>query len=104
MRAERRLYQRYPVTGELRGKGLRPLERAGDRSLAATVDLRGAITDISAGGVSIFADDMVGTADLFLCEIIPPQMPVGIPTLLQVRWVLKDGQGHTYRVGLQYLV
>jgi hypothetical protein len=33
-----------------------------------------------------------------------PQLPVGIPTLLQVRWALKDGQGHTYRAGLQFMV
>ena len=103
MRGEHRLYQRYPVSCELRGKALKPLERAGERS-AATLDLRGMITDISAGGLSIFSDDTIGLSDLFLCEVIPPNMPVGIPTLLQVRWALKDGQGHTYRVGLQFLV
>jgi len=39
-----------------------------------------------------------------VCWILVPELPIGIPTLLQVRWALKDGQGHAYRVGLQFLV
>ena len=104
MRCEHRLYQRYPVTCELKGRALNPLEPARERSSTAPLDLRGVITDISAGGLSIFSEDTIGISDLFMCEVIPPGMPVGIPTLVQVQWVLKDGQGHTYRVGLQFLV
>jgi hypothetical protein len=62
------------------------------------------IIDIGAGGLGLFSDDAIGISDPFLCEIVAPQLPVGIPTLVQVRWVRKDGQGHTYRAGLQYLV
>ena len=103
MREENRLYQRYPVTWELRGKALRSLESAGEPSLASP-SLRGVITDIGVGGVGVFSEDTIEILDPFVCEIVAPQMPVGIPTLVQVRWALKDGQGHTYRVGLQFIV
>ena len=103
MREEKRRHHRYPVTCEVRGKALKLLERGGERSLAS-LNLRGVITDISAGGLGLFSDDLIEVSDPFVCEIIAPQMPVGIPTLLQRRWALKDGQGHTYRVGLQFLV
>ena len=104
MREEKRLYHRYPVTCELRGKALKPLDDAGEPSLDHSRDLHGVITDIGAGGLCLFSDDMIEISDPFVCEIIAPQMPVGIPTLLQVRWAHKDGQGHTYRIGLQFLV
>ena len=104
MREEKRRHHRYPITCELRGKTLTPLEGAGDPSLAASRDLRGVITDIGGGGLGLFPEDTIETSDPLLCWIIGPQMPVGIPTLLQVRWALKDGQGHTYRLGLQFLV
>ena len=104
MREENRLYQRYPVTCELRGKALKSFESAGKPSLAAGPDLRGTITDIGLGGIGLFSEDTIEILDPFVCEIVAPQMPVGIPTLVQVRWALKDGQGHTYRVGLQFIV
>jgi hypothetical protein len=106
VREEKRQYPRYPVTCELRGKALKPLDRGGERS-PAIFDLHGVITDIGAGGLGLFSDDLIEISDPFVCEIIAPQMPVGIPTLLQGRWTIKGGQGqtgHTYRLGLQFLV
>ena len=103
LREENRLYHRYPVTCELRGRALKPLEHAGESSTSRR-DLRGVITDIGLGGLGLFSDDTIEVFDPFVCEIIAPDMPVGIPTLMQVRWIIKDGQGHTYRLGLQFLV
>ena len=71
-----------------------PAERTGEPSVAASLTLRGVITDISAGGIGLFSDDTIKISNPFVCEINAPHMPVGIPTLLQVRWALKDGQGH----------
>jgi hypothetical protein len=62
------------------------------------------ITDIGEGGLGLSPENMVEISDPFVCWITAPQMPIGIPTLLQVRWALKDGQGHAYRLGLQFLV
>ena len=103
LRVENRKYQRHPVTCELRGKPLKPLERAGE-SFTSSRDLRGVITDIGLGGLGLLSDDTIEIFQPFVCEIIGPQMPTGIPTLMQIRWILKDGQGQTYRLGLQFLV
>ena len=104
MREEKRRYHRYPITCELKGKALTPLERAGDPSLEVSGNLRGVITDISSGGLGLSPENGIEISDPFVCWILAPSMPVGIPTLVQVRWALKDGQGHAYRLGLQFLV
>jgi PilZ domain len=103
LRKENRLYHRYPVTCELRGRALNPLERAEDSAISRR-DLHGVITDIGLGGIGVFSDDTIEVFDPFVCEIIAPQMPIGIPTLMQVRWIRTDGQGHKYRLGLQFLL
>jgi hypothetical protein len=103
LREENRLYRRYPVTCELRGKTLKPLERAGE-SFTSSRNLRGVITDIGFGGLGLLSDDPTGIFEAFVCEIIAPRMPAGIPTLMQVRWILEVGQGRPYRLGLQFLV
>ena len=104
MREEKRRHHRYPISCELRGKALTPLEHAGAPSLAASCDLRGVITDIGGGGLGLSAENTIEISDPFVCWITTPEMPVGIPTLLQVRWARKDGQGHAYRLGLHFLV
>ena len=104
MREEKRRHQRFPITCELRGKALTPLEPAGDPSLPVNGDLRGVITDIGGGGFGLSPENAIEISDPLVCWILTPEMPVGIPTLVQVRWALKDGQGHTYRLGLQFLV
>jgi hypothetical protein len=103
LREENRLHHRYLVTCELRGRALKPLQHAGE-SGTSHHDLRGVITDIGLGGIGVFSDDTAELFDPFVCEIIAPEMPIGIPTLMQVRWIRTDGQGHTYRLGLQFLV
>jgi c-di-GMP-binding flagellar brake protein YcgR len=103
LRVENRKYLRHPVTCELRGKALKPLERVGE-SFTSRRDLRGVITDIGLGGLGLLSDEAIEVFEPFLCEIIAPHMPTGIPTLMQIRWIRKDGQGQTYRVGLQFLV
>jgi PilZ domain-containing protein len=103
LRVENRRYQRHPVTCELRGKALKPLERAGE-SFTSSRDLRGVITDIGLGGLGVLSDNAIEVFQPFVCEIIAPRMPAGIPTLIQIRWILKDGQGQTCRLGLEYLV
>jgi hypothetical protein len=104
MRDEQRRHPRYPIAWELRGKALPPLERAGDRSLVVGSHIRGVITDIGAGGIGVFSEDGIEISDPFVGWIIVPQVRVGIPTLVQVRWALRDGQGRTYRLGVQFLV
>jgi PilZ domain-containing protein len=104
MHEEKRSHHRYSITGELRCKALTPLERTGDPSLSVSGDLRGVITDISGGGLGLSSENMSDISDPLVCWILAPGVPVGIPTLLQVRWALEDGQGQACRLGLQFLV
>jgi hypothetical protein len=111
MPAEQRRHQRFQTRCELRGKTLTPLEHADDPSLAAGADLRGILTDIGGGGVCLTPDHTLGLSakaieisEPFVCWITPPHMTVGIPTLLQVRWVHEDRHGQPERVGLQFLL
>ena len=103
MREEKRRHHRYPVACELKGKALTPLERAGEPP-SASCELRGVIMDIGGGGIGLVTENTIEISDPFVCWILAPEMPVGIPTLVQVRWAFKDGQGHAYRLGLQFLV
>jgi hypothetical protein len=42
---------------------------------------------------------------LVRCEIGVPELPVSIPTLMQVRWTRKQSlQADTYLTGLQFLL
>jgi hypothetical protein len=38
------------------------------------------------------------------CEIFAPHVPVGIPTILQVRWVHENVGGRMYTLGMQFVV
>ena len=104
MRQEKRLNRRYPVIWELKGKVLRTFEPTGDVPFQVSRDLLGAVSNISAGGLCLLTDDEPEVSSAVRCEIFVPQVPTGIPTLLQVRWVHKSDDGRTYRLGLQFLV
>lgn len=104
MRREKRRDSRYPVTWELRGKSLRPLEPASRVQVEPNRDLHGRITDVSAGGLCLLTDADANLSGPVRCEIVVPELTVGIPTLLQVRWTQRDVSNHTNRVGLQFLV
>jgi c-di-GMP-binding flagellar brake protein YcgR len=104
MRRERRVNARYPVAWELRGKSLRAIEPGSDDQFRSSRDLHGRVADISAGGLCLLTDDEADLAGPVRGEIVVPQLSVGIPTLLQVRWTQRDPGSQTYRVGLQFLV
>jgi hypothetical protein len=104
VRREKRRDPRVPVAWELRGKSLRPLDPASRAELKAGVDLRGRIADISAGGLCLLTDDDADGTGPVRCEIVVPELGVGIPTLVQVRWTHRDTVNRTNRVGLQFLV
>jgi len=104
MGQEKRMHRRYPVIWELKGRTLRAIEPAGEIPLPGSRDILGAVSDISAGGVCVLSDDQPEVSSAVRCEIFVPQIPTGIPTLLQVRWSHKNVDGHTYRLGLQFLV
>ena len=104
MRRERRLYQRFPVRCELTGRTLSQSDDVDGSPSTGESQISGAVHDIGAGGLCLRTGNLAETSQPLRCHIHVPQLPVGIPTLLQVRWVHRDAGGDTYQLGLQYLL
>ena len=105
MRQERRLHRRYAVAWGLKGKMLSALEESGAAAARpAAPDIRGEISDIGSGGLCLVTTEKTEPAAAMRCEIFAPHVPVGIPTLLQVRWVQENPGGRMYTLGLQFVV
>ncbi|SRR5712692_1909485 len=95
---ERRLHPRYPVNPAL-SKGVASLRlyKEGHELLQAQLQ------NLSTGGLCLLGNRAVELSQVFRCEIPLPELPVGIPTLLQVRWIERPTAAHAYRVGLQFV-
>lgn len=105
MSQDKRQHDRYSVSLELAGKALNALESGRvTRGSSVPQEIYGEVSDISEGGLCLLTDDAANVSEPVRCVIRVPQIPAGIPTLLQVRWARKDGLGPTQRVGLQFLV
>ena len=113
MRQERRLHRRYPAVWQLKGRVLRAIEPNTDILLPGVRDVLGAVSNVSAGGLCVLTDDHTEVSTVgseieasipLRCEIIVPDIPVGIPTLLQIRWIRRIADGDTHELGLQFLV
>jgi len=97
--AERRLHPRYAVNPGLPkvAVALQGLHKQGHELLQAQMQ------NLSTGGLCLLGDRAVELSQVFRCEIPLPGLPVGIPTLLQVRWIDRPPDAHAYRVGLQFV-
>jgi hypothetical protein len=104
MNQDKRQHDRYPVSLELEGKALNAVESPRFARRATPQEIHGEVSDISHGGLCLLTVDAANVSEPVRCVIRLPQVPAGIPTLLQVRWAQRDDLGPTYRVGLQFLV
>ena len=97
---ERRDSPRYLQSCELRGKRVSllgsPIENRGE--------FRGRIQNISRGGFCLLTDQLMVVSCLIRCEVFFPEIPIAIPTLMQVRWTQKNSKQHRYLIGLQFLL
>jgi hypothetical protein len=91
------------VRWKLEGRIFSGVEWVRGRGPAAR-KLRGVVSDISGGGLCLVTGDPPETSDPVQCVICVPQIPTGIPTLVQVRWIRTDRRAKTHRVGMQFLV
>jgi hypothetical protein len=65
----------------------------------------GRIHNLSNGGVCILSSCPLQAAVLVCCNFPASDVPVSIPTLLQVRWTAKNGRkSPSYVSGLQFVV
>jgi len=65
--------------------------------------VRGALRDISAGGLCLQSDRPLKQSQVVLCDLPIPGLPVAIPTLMNVRWVRQSPEAQEYTIGLQFL-
>ena len=97
---ERRLHARYPVRGDLTGHLLSALGPPKE----SEQPFRGEISDLSGGGLCVFTPRAVSLLSPIRCEVRLADLPVSIPTLVQVRWVERNLSGEGEKVGLQFLI
>jgi PilZ domain len=97
---ERRHHQRYPLVGKLRVQELSHLGFPRERERI----IQGRIQGISAGGLDLLTRQLLTASSLVRGELLLPKIPIGLPVLLQVRWVQEQSKGHRYRIGLQFLL
>ncbi len=100
MERDRRSHRRHQFRCELRGVLLSSPETRSARAHP----IEGRVEDLSAGGLRLLTDRSPTVSDLVQCELLFPQVPAPVRTLLQVRWVRQIPEGPPYLTGLQFLV
>lgn len=64
----------------------------------------GRIQNMSKGGICFLSQQPISKTSLLLCEIGVGDVPVAIPSLLQVRWTRKQNlEAESYLSGLKFL-
>jgi hypothetical protein len=98
---DRREYPRFPQLLELQAREVLPLG-SGIKSEKAVV---GRVQNVSKGGLCLVSPQPMARSGLVRCEIGVLEIPISIPTLMQIRWTRKQSlQTETYVTGLQFLL
>jgi PilZ domain len=99
-RREKRSGRRYPVHWKLHGRGISFLGfRHGDEEA-----LNGRVLNINRGGLCLLTEQPIEKSAVLQCEIFPSGQHVGIPTVMEVRWMLPNPDGRGTSVGLRFLI
>jgi len=97
---ERRQHQRFPQVLEVRAKSLPPVQTP----LISPKEFDGRIQNVSRGGACILSTLPLPAASFVKCDINVPDLPISIPTLMQVRWSAKRGhKSVSYLSGLSFI-
>ena len=97
---ERRLHARFPQALEVCTRSLPPVRAR----YAAPCEIRGRIQNLSEGGACILSAQPLPVSTFVSCEIAAPDVPVPIPSLMQVRWNAKRGRDNQHFVsGLRFI-
>ncbi len=69
------------------------------------VEFVGRVQNISEGGIGLLSDIPLQPSSFVRCSIVTPDVPVPIPTLMQVRWSVarRDDKSQTYVSGLLFV-
>jgi hypothetical protein len=98
---DRRQHPRFPQLLELQA---REVQTVGSRSEIEKAVI-GRVQNVSRGGICLVSPQPMAQSCLVRCEIGVSEIPVSIPTLMQVRWTRKQSlQADTYVTGLQFVL
>ena len=98
---ERRQHARFPQVLEVHARSLLSCQA----TAAPAREFDGRIHNLSNGGVCILSQYPLQAATFLCCDLPVFDVPVSIPTLMQVRWTAKRGnKSPSYVSGLQFVV
>lgn len=98
---ERRQHERFPQMLEVHVRSLLSSHTAG----IPPKEFDGRIHNLSNGGACILSSGPLQADTFVSCNLAAFDVPVTIPTLMQVRWTVKRGQKPpSYISGLQFVV
>jgi hypothetical protein len=69
-----------------------------------SVSLQGVTENVGNGGVCLVANRLLPLNSVLRCELIVSDMPMEIPTLMQVRWLQQLEGTSNYKLGLKFLL
>jgi hypothetical protein len=99
---DRRREPRFPQSLEVT---IQALPELGSSRKLRAVALRGRIQNLSEGGVCLITSRPVEKSSVLRCEITIGDVPLRIPTLIEVRWTRKQTmQPEDYISGLEFLI
>jgi hypothetical protein len=98
MGQERRRSSRFRFSSPLTARELPPLGGAKGQTRL----LKGKVENISAGGACVLTRKRLKESQIVHCELKIPNIPITIPTLMQVRWTVPRKE--QFRSGLQFLL
>jgi hypothetical protein len=96
---DHRQYPRYPELVTVRARELQPLKSG----ISLGKPVVGRVQNVSQGGLCLMSRQPLVRSSVIRCDIGVSEIPVGIPTLMQVRWTQKL-QSDSYVTGLQFLL
>jgi hypothetical protein len=86
---------------EVRARSLQSVEA----SSTPLKDFEGRVQNLSQGGICLLSSTPLQASTFVRCDISMPDLPVSVPTLLQVRWTSKrDPRTMNYLSGLRFVV
>jgi PilZ domain len=94
---ERRFDPRQVFRIKLRGRDV-------SSSRVSREPFHGEVQNISSGGLGLLTDHPVQESSLIHAEIVMPDFGIGVPSLMQVRWLQRLTTRPHYRVGLQFVL
>lgn len=96
---DRRQHTRFPQTLEVTAQTLPPVHVAATGS----TEITGRIQNVSEGGICMVSALPLQVASFVCCQIAVPDVPVSIPTLMQVRWTSTRGNNARHINGLRFV-